>query len=147
MKNENKSEEVKRAIEIALSGVTSGSAEEFTERVLQALDRKKVLRYHNEGVINLLSTAGRVLVVLMEDPTMTQRAVAVYLGLSETMIDRTVKSLIAAGLITKTKVNRQNVYQINKNLVENHPDIQRVISAIVNDQTVDADEQTEEDPF
>jgi predicted transcriptional regulator len=147
MKNENKSEEVKRAIEIALSGVTSGSAEEFTERVLQALDRKKVLRYHNEGVINLLSTAGRVLVVLMEDPTMTQRAIAVYLGLSETMIDRTVKSLIAAGLITKTKVNRQNVYQINKNLVENHPDIQRVISVILNDQTVDADEQTEEDPF
>jgi len=147
MKNENKSEEVKRAIENALSGVTSGSAEEFTERVLQALDRKKVLRYHNEGVINLLSTAGRVLVVLMEDPTMTQRAVAVYLGLSETMIDRTVKSLITAGLITKTKVNRQNVYQINKNLVENHPDIQRVISAIVNDQPVNIDQQIEEDPF
>jgi predicted transcriptional regulator len=147
MKNENKSEEVKRAIENALSGVTSGSAEEFTERVLQVLDRKKVLRYHNEGVINLLSTAGRVLVVLMEDPTMTQRAVAVYLGLSETMIDRTVKSLITAGLITKTKVNRQNVYQINKNLVENHPDIQRVISAIVNDQPVNIDQQIEEDPF
>ena len=147
MKNDNKSEEVKRAIEDALSGATSGSAEEFTERVLQALDRKKVLRYHNEGVVNLLSTAGRVLVVLMEDPTMTQRAVAIYLGLSETMIDRTVKSLANAGLITKTKVNRQNVYQINKKLIENHPDIQRVISAIANDMPLEINEPVEEDLF
>jgi len=64
---------------------------------------------------------------------MTQRALSVYLDLSETMIDKTVKSLISKGLITKTKLNRQNIYKVNIELLKNHPDIQHfseVISTI-----------------
>ena len=61
---------------------------------------------------------------------MTQRAIAVYLDLSETMIDKTVKTLIAAGLITKTKVNRQNIYKVNEEQVLKHPDIRKFLEAI-----------------
>jgi predicted transcriptional regulator len=61
---------------------------------------------------------------------MTIRAISVYLDLSETMIDKTLKSLINAGLITKTKVNRQNVYRCNKKLITNQPDIRNLLSAI-----------------
>ena len=68
---------------------------------------------------------------ILEDPTMTQRALSVYLDLSETMIDKTVKSLISKGLLTKTKLNRQNIYQVNIELLKNHPDIQHFSGAIL----------------
>jgi DNA-binding MarR family transcriptional regulator len=105
MKNENRAEEVKRAIQAALGGglSASNSEEDAVEAVLRALDKQKVFSYHKDDVLSLLSTAGRVLVVLSEDQNLTQRAISVYLDLSETMIDKTVKTLIAAGLITKTK--------------------------------------------
>jgi predicted transcriptional regulator len=123
-----KSEEIKKAIEEAIS---SGElTEETVEKVMQTLDNKKVLRYHRDYEISLLSTAGRVLVAIIEDPTMTIRAISVYLDLSETMIDKTVKQLIAGGLITKTKVNRQNLYRVNKKMVMEQPDIHHIMSAI-----------------
>jgi predicted transcriptional regulator len=123
-----KSEEIKKAIEEAIS---SGElTEETVEKVMQTLDSKKVLRYHRDYEISLLSTAGRVLVAIIEDPTMTIRAISVYLDLSETMIDKTVKQLIAGGLITKTKVNRQNLYRVNKKMVMEQPDIHHIMSAI-----------------
>ena len=61
---------------------------------------------------------------------MTQRALSVYLDLSETMIDKTVKLLIQNGLITKTKTQRQNIYKVNVEEVKNHPDIQHLKEAI-----------------
>ena len=66
----------------------------------------------------------------MQDQEMTIRAISVYLDLSETMIDKTLKSLINAGLITKTKVNRQNVYRYNNKLILEQPDIQNFLVAI-----------------
>lgn len=104
--------------------------EELLHKVMSTLDRKKVLRYHGEDEISLLSTPGRVLVAILEDPTMTQRALSVYLDLSETMIDKTVKSLISKGLITKTKLNRQNIYKVDFKILKNHPDIQHFSEAI-----------------
>lgn len=123
-----KSEEIKKALEEA---ITSGEINDQTiEKVMQTLDKKKVLRYHRDYEISLLSTAGRVLVAITEDPTMTIRAISVYLDLSETMIDKTVKQLIAGGLITKTKVNRQNIYRVNEKLVMEQPDIHHIMAAI-----------------
>ena len=98
--------------------------------ILTTLDKQKFLRYHNEQTVNLISTPGRVLCALIEDSTMTQRALSVYLNLSETMIDKTIKSLIEAGLITKTKVNRKNSYKyLSKNIIK-HPDIQHLLQSI-----------------
>jgi len=126
----DKSAEVKKALEEALNSSESKDAETIVNAVLKTLDKQKVFRYHNENAINLISTSGRVLIALMEDPTMTQRALSVYLDLSETMIDKTVKLLIKNGLITKTKTQRQNIYKVNVEEVKKHPDIQHLKDAI-----------------
>ena len=152
MKNDNRADEVKKAIQAALGVNQSDSEEDAVEAVMRALDKQKVFRYHNDDVISLLSTAGRVLVVLSEDPKLTQRAISVYLDLSETMIDKTVKSLIASGLITKTKVNRQNIYKVNEEEVLKHPDIRKFFDAISalrkpKKKESSAPEQKEDEPF
>jgi DNA-binding transcriptional regulator GbsR (MarR family) len=79
---------------------------------------------------------------------MTIRAIATYLGLSETMIDKTVKSLMNAGLVTKTKVNRQNVYKLNKKIINEQLDIRQFLRAIslLNEENID-DEIGNSDPF
>ena len=152
MKNDNRAEEVKKAIQAALGVNQSDTDGEAVEAVMRALDKQKVFRYHNDDVISLLSTAGRVLVVLSEDPKLTQRAISVYLDLSETMIDKTVKTLIASGLITKTKVNRQNIYKVNEEEVLKHPDIHKFFDAIsalrkpIKKET-SAPKQKEDEPF
>ncbi|MFM9026820.1 MAG: hypothetical protein ACKOQ6_02350 [Bacteroidota bacterium] len=128
MKKE-KSDDIKKAIEEVVAAL-GADGDQAAEKILKTLDRQKILRYHQDNEVSLLSTAGRVLVAVIEDPTMTIRAISVYLDLSETMIDKTMKTIIASGLITKTKVNRQNVYQLNKNLIIEQPDIQHFLGAI-----------------
>jgi predicted transcriptional regulator len=123
-----KVDDIKKALEEAIA--EQGGNDLTLEKVMQTLDSKKILRYHKEHEVSLLSTSGRVLVALIEDPNMTIRAISVYLDLSETMIDKTVKQLINAGLITKTKVNRQNVYRYNNKLILEQPDIQNFLVAI-----------------
>ena len=125
--NKNKSTELKKALEDALG---AGTSDDILNTIFATLDKQKLLRYHDEDQINLLSTAGRVLVSLLEDPTMTQRAVSIYLDLSETMIDRTIKSLVKNGVLTKTKSNRKNVYVVNKDSLKNNPDIRHFIGVI-----------------
>ena len=128
MKNK-KSEDIKKAIaEVIAEGGHSEDA--ALERILQTLDRKKVLRYHRSDEVSLISTPGRVLIALIEDPTMTIRAISVYLDLSETMIDKTIKQLISGGLILKTKTNRKNLYKVNISSVLNQPDIQHMMEII-----------------
>ncbi len=143
MRNQ-KSEEIKKVLEEAL--LSAGSDHDAVEKVLVALDEKKIFRYHKGVDISLLSTAGRVLVSLADDPTMTVRALSVYLDLSETMIDKTLKQLISTGLITKTKVNRQNVYRLNNPLIVEQPDIQQFLKAI-SKVTSDKEEQENSDEF
>jgi len=65
------------------------------------------------------------------------------------MIDKTVKQLISAGIITKTKVNRQNTYQINQKMIVEQPDIQHFYAAItkVFDLEKSADRVVEDEPF
>lgn len=146
MKNQN-SEKIKKALELAIQESSSNGLD-AVERILQTLDQQKIVRYHNDGDVNLLSTSGKVLVSLIEDSTMTIRAIATYLGLSETMIDKTVKSLMNAGLVTKTKVNRQNVYKLNKKIINEQLDIRQFLRAIslLNDENID-DEIGNSDPF
>ena len=124
MRGDSRTAEIKKALEqTIISSMGENESALIIEKVMSTLDKQKLFRYHNEGEISLLSTPGRVLISLCEDPSMTQRALSVYLDLSETMIDKTIKSLMSKGLITKTKVNRQNHYKINVDLVKNHPDI------------------------
>ena len=137
-----KVDDIKRALEEAIAQEDGDSI--TIEKVMQTLDSKKILRYHREHEVSLLSTAGRVLVAIAEDPTMTIRAISVYLDLSETMIDKTVKQLINSGLITKTKLNRQNVYRCSEKLILEQPDIQAVLRVITFLENVDSPKETNE---
>jgi len=114
----------------ALQAVVGDGQEDLISSILQTLDKQKLFRYHNENTVSLLSTPGRVLVALIEDNSITQRALSNYLNISETMIDKTIKSLIDKGLVTKTKLNRKNVYRISVENVISHPDIQHLLGAI-----------------
>jgi len=125
--SDEKTEKLKLALRDSLG---DNASDELIFDILKTLDKQKVFRYHNKDVVNLLSTPGRVLCAIIEDNTMTLRALAVYLNMSETMIDKTVKSLVKSGLITKTKVNRQNVYKVHRELILKHPDIQHLLGAI-----------------
>lgn len=149
MRGDSRTAEIKKALEVAIlsSGKDSDSMS-IVDTVMSTLDKQKLLRYHTDGEISLISTPGRVLIALLEDPTMTQRALSVYLDLSETMIDKTLKSLISRGLITKTKLNRQNIYKVNKNEIKSHPDIQHLMSVIsqIND-TKDQKQVVDDAPF
>ena len=99
--------------------------EQLISKVISSLDAHRIVSYSLPNELSLLSTNGRVLFSIIMEPTMTQRALAVYLGISETMVEKTIKTLTEQGLITKTKVNRKNVYKLNKNLLIKHADIQR----------------------
>ena len=123
-------EKTEKLVSALRESLGANASDETIASILKTLDKQKVFRYHNENVVSLLSTPGRVLCALMEDNTMTLRALAVYLDMSETMIDKTVKSLVESGLITKTKVNRQNVYKVHMEMVMKHPDIQHLLGAI-----------------
>ena len=131
MRGDSRTAEIKKALEEAILSSPGGTdSSVIVDAVMSTLDKKKLLRYHTDGEISLISTPGRVLIALLEDPTMTQRALSVYLDLSETMIDKTLKSLISRGLITKTKLNRQNIYKVNLKEVKIHPDISSVLPQI-----------------
>lgn len=139
MKNETRFDEVKKA----LSSLGSVKSQEV-DQIMHVLDKKKLLHYSYGGEVQLFSSSGRVLYTLMDDPTMTIRALSIYLDLSENMVERIIKTLIAEGMITKTKYERKNVYNFNKEKIKNHPDIQRLetIITLLSDQ-----ESSEEEPF
>ena len=151
MENKLKSSDIKKLIEASLTrGGVKG--DDVLQDILNVLESEKVFKYCQDDVIGLLSTPGRIMVVLAEDQTMTCRSLSEYLGLSETMIDKTVKTLIASGFITKTKVNRQNVYKVNEEEVLKHPDIRKFYDAVLaiskpTKKEPIASQQKEDEPF
>ena len=129
MENKLKSSDIKKLIEASLTrGGVKG--DDVLQDILNVLESEKVFKYCQDDVIGLLSTPGRIMVVLAEDQTMTCRSLSEYLGLSETMIDKTLKSLIHEGLITKTKVGRQNIYKSLPGETKKHPDIRHLKSVL-----------------
>ena len=84
------SSELRKVLAVA-TDASAGSP--IVDSIMLALDKTKLFRYHNDEPIALLSTAGRVLMAAIEDPTMTQRAISVYLGCSESLVEKTLKTL------------------------------------------------------
>jgi predicted transcriptional regulator len=64
-----------------------------------------------------------MLVTLIQEPTMTQRALSIYLGISEAAVQKTIKSLASTGLVAKTKVKGRNHYSVNVSQFLELPDI------------------------
>lgn len=103
----------------------------IVETVLRTLDQQRMISYAPAGDLPLLTTHGRALVAIMEDPGITMRALAVYLGVSESNAQKSVKALLDKGIIAKTKVNNSLTYKIEPNPGLIHPDISRLFDAIV----------------
>jgi len=114
---------LKRAI---LEGVgDDDKARELTAAVMQELDKHRLLYYSSPDELSLLSAAGRVLVALAETPDSTQRSLAVFLGVSEGAIRKSVDQLVAAGVVAKTKVKGRNMLVIVPERLAQLSDIKR----------------------
>ena len=111
---------------------TGASNEEILEGIMRTLDQQKMISYSPKDELSILSPCGRVLVSIMEDPSITQRALAVYLGVTESSIQKSIKQLIDAGLLLKKKINGRNKYLVNKEKVFPHSDISRFYDGIQN---------------
>lgn len=72
---------------------------------------------------NILTTNARVLVMIMADSSMTQIAMSIALGVSETAIDKAVANLKNAGIISVERVGRRNHYSINDEALLKNRDI------------------------
>lgn len=122
-------EQIKAVIETQLGDDTD--VDKITNGILQALDRNKLLYYAEPGRINLLNAHGRVLIAILEDPWITQRALSVYLGVSESNINKSLRLLVKDGLIEKHRDGMRNRYKFNSNKGLEHPDIARFIATII----------------
>jgi len=92
---------------------------------MQELDKHRLLYYSSPDELSLLSAAGRVLVALAETPDSTQRSLAVFLGVSEGAIRKSVDQLVAAGVVAKTKVKGRNMLVIVPERLAQLSDIKR----------------------
>jgi DNA-binding MarR family transcriptional regulator len=107
------------------------NADEIADGILHLLDTKHLVEYSSSKTVRLLNSHGRVLVAILEDPGITQRAIAQYLRVSESNINVSVNYLIREKLVTKTKVNNRNTYRFNAKEALKHPDISRLLSTII----------------
>ena len=70
----------------------------------------------------LLSTSGRVLIGLSEDPQIGHLALSLMLGVTETAIEKAVAKLVKAGMLKSEKEGRRNKYTILWDVVYNDRD-------------------------
>ena len=89
-----------------------GTPEQISAEVLQAITGK-LAHYSSGDEISILSAPARMLITLIDEPYMTQRALSIYLGISEAAVQKTIKSLIQQGLVAKTKYAGRNSYQVD----------------------------------
>lgn len=105
--------------------------EQTVDLLLQTLDREKLLYYADPGRLPLLSSHGRVLVAILEDPGITQRALSVYLRVSESNVQGSLKKLLKDGVISKQRSGNRNTYSFNYESGFSHPDIRRILECLV----------------
>ncbi|HYA00477.1 MAG TPA: winged helix-turn-helix transcriptional regulator [Candidatus Binatia bacterium] len=69
----------------------------------------------------LLSNHGHVLVCLARHPRMRVRDVAVTVGITERACYRIIGDLVAAGLLRRERIGRNNRYQVETTSAAAHP--------------------------
>lgn len=114
------------------NGNAPRAIELLVEEILSNINAKESLKYESENgsSVKILTTTGRILVTLSEHPEITQRALALYIDVSEGVVTNIIKDLIDNKLITKTKVRRQNHYSLNVSEVEKHADIRHLVAMV-----------------
>ena len=109
----------------------TASPEILIQDLLAAMDKAKLLYYADPGRVGLLNGHGRVLVAVLEDPNITQRALSKYLNVSESNVNYSLRQLTKDGLIEKVKVKNRNHYRFNPDNGIRHPDIRRFIQNLL----------------
>lgn len=123
----------------AIEPISGSDTERIVDTVLRTLEQQKVVSYAKVGDIKLLSPAGRVFVAVLENPSMTQRALSIYLGMHEQQVQKAIKSLENAGLLVTTKLGTKKNASLKSVEALRHPDITRffdVISKVVKEKIV-----------
>lgn len=117
----------------ALEGSIDGNdhLNNVVDLVLKTLDSEKLLYYADPGRLALLNNHGRVLVAILEDPGITQRALSVYLRVSESNVQKSLKLLLKDGIIKKERVGNRNRYKFDHQKGLTHPDVRRILECLV----------------
>lgn len=68
-----------------------------------------------------LTNHAHVLIALHRDPTLRQRDLSFVVGITIGAVQRIIDELEAEGYLTRTKVGRRNVYEVNADMPLRHP--------------------------
>lgn len=116
-------------IELLIKESSHLSPEELAHKIVTAVSNAEGISYSTKNEINLLTAPARVLITIIQQPRITVRALAIYLGISEAAVLKSLKMLSDNKLIAKTKVNGKNNYLVVKESFEKHGDINHLLSA------------------
>lgn len=122
---------VASSLKEGLSGVDLSDMDAVIDSVLQTLDNEKLLYYADPGRLPILNNHGRVLVAILEDPGITQRALSVYLRVSESNVQKSLKLLLKDGIIKKKRSGNRNSYEFDRDAGLQHPDVKRVLQTLL----------------
>lgn len=102
--------------------------QELAMEIAKALDGKSA-QYASDG-ISMLTAPARMLITLIMEPSMTQRALSIYLGISEAAVQKTIRQLTEMKLVAKTKVQNKNMYTVDVDKFLNLSDIKYLQQAV-----------------
>lgn len=109
----------------------SESTEEATSAVMGVLSHMRVAVFDQTDSLPLLSSTGRVLAMIIEYPEITISDMAIRIGVGESSVQRSVSNLVRRGLVKRTRVLRQNHYEVNRDTLLEHPDVRRFAMAVL----------------
>jgi len=115
--------------ELRLKGIAD--LDGVVEVVLGVLDKEKLLYYSDPGRVPVMNNHGRVLLAILEDPGITQRALSVYLRVSESNVQKSLRVLLKDGIISKVRVGNRNKYKFNQEKGLSHPDVKRLLATLL----------------
>jgi hypothetical protein len=121
---------LRRPLEKALDGIGVDEFGVVVEEVLKTLDEYRIISYGAPDALKLFTPQGRALMLLMEDPDLTVRELAVLLGITEGNATVAISALVKANLVVRTKVGGRNRYNFAPEGLCNHPDVSRFLAAI-----------------
>lgn len=115
----------------ALGDIDLNDIDAVVNSVLGVLDQEKLLYYADPGRLPILNNHGRVLLAILEDPGVTQRALSVYLRVSESNVQKSLRLLLKDGIIVKKRVANRNRYEFDRDAGVAHPDIKRILGTLL----------------
>ncbi len=79
--------------------------------------------YSVESVPAFLSTDGRILISLLNNPNIKMSELANFLGISIPATHKGILRLVDSGFVSRRRVSTSYSYLLNLDKVQNHPDI------------------------